>query len=75
MRRFSRFDHQPDPFDLADDQATEPDRGVPCPEPDSDAWESLGSVALYILLKKRSETALSDKTAEDVAASGKAMQE
>jgi hypothetical protein len=66
---------KPHDFDLAEQQATEPDRGVPCPEPDSDAWESPGSVALYLLLKKRDEKALSDKTAEDVSDSGKAMQE
>jgi hypothetical protein len=62
-------------FDLAEQQATEPDRGVPCPEPGSIAWKSPGSVALHLLLKKRSETALSDKTAEDVSDSGKALQE
>ena len=38
-----------------DDRVTEPDRGIPCPEPDSDAWESPGRVALYLLLKKRME--------------------
>jgi hypothetical protein len=60
---------------LEDERATEPDQGIPCPDPGSDAWESPGRIALCLLLKKRSETALSDKTAEDVAASGKAVQE
>lgn len=73
---------KPRDIDLAEQQATEPDRGVPCPEPGSIAWESPGSVALYLLLKKRSEQTDSDKTAEDAAArsvadsaSGKAVQE
>lgn len=70
-----RTAQNPHDFDLAEQQATEPDRGVSCPEPGSIAWKSLGSVDLYLLLKKRDEKALSDKTAEDVSDSGKALQE
>ena len=60
---------------LENERATEPNQGVPCPESGSIAWKSPGSVALYVLLKKRDAMADSDKTAEDVAASGKAVQE
>lgn len=49
----SRTAEKPQDFDLAEQQATEPDRGVPCPEPDSDAWESPGNVDLYLLLRNR----------------------
>ncbi len=55
-------------------QATEPVHGVPPPEPGSIAPESPGNIDLYLLLKKRSEQADSDKTAED-SPSGKAVQE
>ena len=66
---------------LEDERATEPDRGdVPCPEPDSDAWESPGRVALYCLLKKRSAMADSDTPGKKASAefaeellSGKAL--
>ena len=62
MKRTSPFGYETDYFDLAEQQATEPDRGIPCPEPGSIAWDSPGSVALYCLLKKRSEQTDSDKT-------------
>lgn len=56
-----RTDKTPQIIDLAEQQATDPDRGIPCPEPGSIAWDSPGSVALYQLLKKRSEQTDSDK--------------
>ena len=60
---------------LGHKQATEAIQSVSRSESGSIARKSPGDVDLYLLLKKRSETALSDKTAEDVAASGKAVQE
>jgi hypothetical protein len=77
-----RTDKNPRNASRTDKQAAETVQSVPRSEPGSTATESPGNIDLYLLLKKRSETALSDKTAEDAdarsaadSASGKAVQE
>jgi hypothetical protein len=60
---------------LGHKQATEAVQSVPQSESVSIAPKSPGNIDLYLLLKKRSGKALSDTPAEDVSASGKAVQE
>ena len=70
-----RTDKNPRNAARADRQATKPVQSVPRAESGFIASESPKNIDLYLLLKKRSETALSDKTAEDVSDSGKSAQE